>query len=745
MKDLFGWLYSSDRDHGSTEAATLVNALIAGLRNLDPEAMRLAREGLEALAIRRSAPWLGVFGRHWELQGRLNHLDEGASALPDAVTAFEISRRPENRDCPQSVCAVQDLCIAFLSTDGPSYASQVVQTCDEALGRVDPTWPCFDCIATELTKGLLVRGDAERALEVTVSTQATIRETGSRPSSFHFVAQLDALLGADFAQAAEVARAFEARRFDFRSSYGPTVVRMKVAETLVKTGFLDEGLEGLGEWPDPVEVPALAEGWLCLAECVIAAHPDYNTPGRRRTAVVLAQRHLAKGRFRHAFDTAITAGLWNASAGALSNGNRCLDVAREAILELVEPHGAHERIEELVAALNSELLATPEGDDARLEILEQRYRAKELEQSDVFELGSLRVAQGWAGDANELVVAFAEQDLTNQAGVLAASRQLLQTGDAGGAKRLAGLVEPVDPLIASWILAMTASSLGEWDDCCAQCAAVVAFDESVVNARRLWASAARNLGDFATASGLRGEVMDLCLENGLSESALVESDAWEAIVDGSAAKEWGLVRSAADLLNISLDGQEGPIVESWELITVESIDDIGRIRRSSARRTGPATARIEQVSPPWQQTQNFGDSLVFLPASASLNTDSKISTYQALVVTDPGGYHSIVVKGSTPAEEDASSLARGITDAGYFLSSYGYERTGDNPRSIVDLVIAVGQQIDEVELDEELTRLTTGWDGFIAWPTLLERLGRPTAEHDARVDAFYESFDDDEA
>ncbi len=105
------------------------------------------------------SPWLKIFFRHWYLQSVVDHRMEITRGLPEAVTAMEYSHRGDNIQCPQSVCSVQDVCIAYGHSEGPGYLEERISVCKEAFEQIDPTWNCFDCISREYADALI---DAER-------------------------------------------------------------------------------------------------------------------------------------------------------------------------------------------------------------------------------------------------------------------------------------------------------------------------------------------------------------------------------------------------------------------------------------------------------------------------------------------------------------------------------------------------------------------------------------------------------
>jgi hypothetical protein len=120
----------------------------------------------EALALARSLkkPWIEVFIRHWHLQSRVLHRYDVTDILPEAVSLLEFAHHEETRDCPQSICVVQDLTNCCGTADGPGYAEERLAVAKETLAKIDVTWPCFICISAEYASALVDGKRYEEAL-----------------------------------------------------------------------------------------------------------------------------------------------------------------------------------------------------------------------------------------------------------------------------------------------------------------------------------------------------------------------------------------------------------------------------------------------------------------------------------------------------------------------------------------------------------------------------------------------------
>ncbi|MEL6348473.1 MAG: hypothetical protein AAFV53_35530 [Myxococcota bacterium] len=127
-------------------------------------------------------PWLELFLRHWRLQSMILRRHQINEGMPLAIELIEMASRDEYRDCPQSICAAQDLCVAYGHLDGPGFAEERIQVSRETLSRINPSWPCWICIHGELAGAMLDLGRyaevLEQVREMHVATAPYDREKG---------------------------------------------------------------------------------------------------------------------------------------------------------------------------------------------------------------------------------------------------------------------------------------------------------------------------------------------------------------------------------------------------------------------------------------------------------------------------------------------------------------------------------------------------------------------------------------
>jgi hypothetical protein len=143
------------RDAGHHRLAEIIDDLPPAVcygRHEAAEAM--VPEGL-ALARGLDLPWVEVFLRHWLAQSRLAHRRDVSSGLAEVIDLLDFAHQESARECPQSICVTQDVCIAYGALDGPGYGEERLAAAVEAMARIDVSWPCFGCISSEQASALL--------------------------------------------------------------------------------------------------------------------------------------------------------------------------------------------------------------------------------------------------------------------------------------------------------------------------------------------------------------------------------------------------------------------------------------------------------------------------------------------------------------------------------------------------------------------------------------------------------------
>ena len=110
--DIWSWVHECEeslREQGEHRVADIIDELPSAVVNDDfVRADGLYREGLTH-ARRLKHRWLEVFFRHWNLQSKVLKQQDVKGMKKEAVSLLDFAHQEQTKDCPQSVCVVQDL------------------------------------------------------------------------------------------------------------------------------------------------------------------------------------------------------------------------------------------------------------------------------------------------------------------------------------------------------------------------------------------------------------------------------------------------------------------------------------------------------------------------------------------------------------------------------------------------------------------------------------------------------------
>ena len=671
-----------------------VNDEHAAVDALLPEALSRARS--------LNLPWIEVFLRHWGLQSRIFHRQD-ATALSEAASLVERSHREDAKDCPQSVCTVQDLAAAYGLVDGPAYAEERMAVARETLSRIDPRWPCFDCINGELASAL---DDADRPAEALAVVDAAVEairaaradrgETGMASTRIRALIRVGRL---EDAQAALERDAARGRRDAF------SVLRRRNQTALVacRLGRIEDALAAL---PTPEEIDDSPGNYREWAEAVTAlVEADALTfPGPIGRALHLHAERLADGgAHRNAFDTRLCHARLSLRADQLFVAERGVERLESLLGRLVKPLGA----DAALAALQADGRAARAAREARR--AENAVEPADTPEAALQALEALTTADEETLDRLEAAAARFPEDHR-----LAAWRARLWDAAGFGREALAMLQPRFEAAPPSFDLTITLGALlyGQKDDAglaalaehldAAARAALAEPDGAPLEPRiaslGLWFQAlrardARNptlayqLANGVHESGARGQrlmtmLAELALELGRPAEALRHADelealapgdrdaAWLVVMAGTWVADWARVRTAGAALGMRFETEEGPIDDVWNACLVRC-DVNGRQRDLYALRRGPAQAEILEILPHGARPQR-GDRVVIRPAPQNApppEDDAEAQArhlwvYPLLGTLHAADFWGFTVDGPKPADADWQLFRDAVRDRG---------------------------------------------------------------------------------
>lgn len=162
--DIWEWVHERSQtlyDEGQRDFAIMIEEISHYAVNDDLQ--RVDQIYNQALPICRSMgdKWLEIYFRHWRLQAHVLKNYDAKGLLPECISLLDFSHAPDTKGCPQRICAVQDLAACYGIKDGPGYAEERIQVCKETLAEIDGSWPCYQCVGSELLDAYMDAGRYE--------------------------------------------------------------------------------------------------------------------------------------------------------------------------------------------------------------------------------------------------------------------------------------------------------------------------------------------------------------------------------------------------------------------------------------------------------------------------------------------------------------------------------------------------------------------------------------------------------
>jgi tetratricopeptide (TPR) repeat protein len=667
--DIFEWVNETTeslRENGQARLADLIDELPTAC--CDAEHERVESMAPEALALARTLknPWLEVFIRHWLLQSRVLHRhDVSRDTLKQAVSLVEFASRPDTRECPQSICAVQDLCGAYGLVDGAGYAEQRLAVTAEALSRIEPSRACFDCVSAERASALL---DSERHQEaLDFCDKQLAQQPGSTSSVERCRVRSLLALGRnrDAAQAAQ--------RIDLETS-GTSGAQTKALYQCLceaRLGKLDEAQARL----PPAEglEPEHFVDWLRCVRALGTGEGRKNTWRiERAVATMHATFTIQESFFSLAKVHKIAAEL-ALQRGSRFSARRQIEWARQAAAQLVKPDRIIEKLDTLELELeNLPASATPAswaeltellGDDPERDLeLISNSASGALEPAEAVELERRRAAALAALRAEDEAQQVLEAAFLKWPGEVSLMFQLLDVLlDRGDHARLEELCaqatgDAVDG--AKWYLARSSLARGDSGAARAHCEALLVDHPEHHEARHLLAKVLRDTDELEAALQHFDTLVQAHDPGNLD---------WDRLLVATLLGRWDAVRDSAARLELPVEpGAEGPIDERWGACRIRFHLAEGHDRVYFAWRTGPVTARIDEVVAPGEE-QHHGDVVAFdaeplnhaeLAAHEAEDSQERrpLCEYGSFRVLDSGNYRAFDIDGFSPAPEQLSSL-----------------------------------------------------------------------------------------
>ncbi|EDN70408.1 conserved hypothetical protein [Beggiatoa sp. PS] len=721
----------------------------------------------EALALARAEkkPWLEVFIRHWNLQSRVAHRYQVSEMLPEAVSALEFANRDETRDCPQSICAVQDLTICYELADGPGYAEESLSVAKEALEKIDSDWACFTCISGEYAAALLNNQQHEEAIAFLEKQFQTLLAANRYDRRFSLRSTwVQALIEL---QRYEEAYTFNKEAVSLGGGKGFELEKsIDEARTLAYLGRYQEAQLALPDFEQIIKTLQHSFRWAETTRLLVNANQLPNDWQLNAKFQWMCEQLSQQGVIRKAF----TITLWQAELALKRDqpitANRCCERAEGLISRLHKPLDAPELLENMRSQITKAFATQSEGpftfetpelvleyveanseNDPELAIsLLEKARQRWPEQEEItFTMAGAYDAIGEHQYSMTLLSQYLESYPDSPQTVLAYGTFLLEEGGTDELQNFtAGLLkrelsEQVQ-LNCHWLLALEYTKQEEFESAKQQLSILLARNPNAANAKTLLARLERKMGNLTAALQHLDELVEQFDE--------ADQHDWERMIVATLLEDWDKVRHSAKRLGFENLPTEGPIEQEWGLCRIQFQDEKGEPVNYYAMRTGPVTATILEIAAP-AHPQHYNDKLVFAPipinnppppneeepkSEEEMKKRMKdIPIYVPIKVTKTGGYTSYLLGGIYPGKIAFQNLESALenlecrcqvqSDESYQLSK------GDNSESLMGLFayLAVPEQQSLQMIAELLATTTQTYEHPLIWPEIVEKLG-DTAE-----------------
>jgi len=747
--DIWRWVEATKRSlrkSGHTRLATLVEDLPNLVCNdqhgrveaVVPEAVALARAARE--------PWVEVFVRHWALQSRVLHRWEAQGHLPEAVALLEFANRDETRQCPQSVCVTQDLAACYACTDGPRYVAERLAVASETLARIDPSWPCFQCITDEYASALQDAERHEEALAFLKTQTDRAVEAGSDDVPRFVTSRVESLLA--LGRASEAWTLMEDHEAEAAGGSSREVdVELMRARVLAALGRFDDAAQVLPAFDVVVETPSHYEDYALAVMALVEAGKLPNDAAlgvRSRRMVARAElngaRWLAARLAVLGTRLAVARGAWVVAREGLADVDRLRgELGRperlpvEALHAAVEAGGAAEpELPDSVEQLQEQL---PDDAEAGLERLVLARKRWPDDEAIVVMHARALVACALEDRAEVVLREHVQRHPGTESAVSELARTLLGQGRHDALRELVESSMQGEELRTQglWYLAGSFMKRDELDGAATCLEQLIAIDPDAEVPRHRLAGIEQRRGRHAEA---------LAHLDRLVESVEPGEVDWDRMTAATIVGAWDALRSSARRLGLEFEGLEGegPIDSRMGLCRVRYVEEDGSRNDYFAERRGPVSARVMQMAGP-RRPEHFADLVAFdagpLNPRGQGESESEgegegeqwIPIFPVVHVVSAGGFRCWSLDGVHPGEKAWTTFVEALEAMGGVVDvrsdeHYEHEDPEDESKKLsgVYAFACMPKLIEPMFLHARLVELTREWAHPVVWPELAEAL-----------------------
>lgn len=646
----------------------------------------------EALALAREAgnTWVELYLRHWRLRSLVLHRLDVSSALGEAISLLEFAHRPENKDCPQSVCVTQNLTAAYGGIDGRGYAEERIAVAEEALAHISPSWSCFMCITSEKASALNDAGRHHEALEF-IDAQRRALELEPRAKDSAYWSELSGAHVEALVRLERFDEAFELCEESVKHITNASHMvsrRLDMCRILAMRGNTSEAVELLPDartvWNTPSHYEGASEAlfWLLRHGEIendwdigklfwqMASRLAAQGVNRGTISVALRGLELAVGRRSCELSRRLIA-LIEETAQKLRS-SRDLDakiatwrVRVDAMLAAID---IPEEVFESLDSVQEHLNVSPEQDLTLLLQASLKFPAAEPVHQAVVDLYQM------IGLDDEALEHIARASAANPEIDSLYNRLGLMFLDAGMSSRLDAHVDGVlgdastsapRRANAAWLRANQALREDRFEDAAGWLEQTLELDPDARNSRVMLATVYRELERFDDALRV--------LDEQITRFGDEVGDAchWERMISATLGKRWSALRTSSAALGWEFEGdQREPIDHPFARCMIIRGGDTGQPDAQLAIRISPVAARIVQLSPEGSE-QRRGQVVVFDPGPLNPRSpdhpedEPYIAQLRYIGEVEPATHHvTFGVDGVRPPEDQYESIFEALSKVG---------------------------------------------------------------------------------
>jgi tetratricopeptide (TPR) repeat protein len=763
--DVWAWVEELQQElanSGQIRVAQLIDRLPTAVSESDPIADAIAPE-LLAVARAMGNPWLEVYARHWHLQYLVGTMNQGTVALSYATESLERAHRPDTKDCPQSVCTTQDISMAYEAVDCFSFAKEREAVSRETLERVNPSWNCYDCIHRELIDALADQGRFEEARETLDRSRAELEAADNEPSPGYIVSSARLHIQEERPDLAVMECEAGEEGADDEPSTTQTSRRIVWTTANRMLENFEDAAERFPSFETILTERTLSSSWALEALALVEAGALENTAELGGALETLLQHSDRVGSLRTTLNVGYAHGCLAAARGVRWVSEEALGVMTRTFPQLKQDHGASQQITDLsrrIEAVADIALPVPASElgeylntsptEAEVDVALIR-QGMALAPDDADLPLYLGISYANARQFRLLLEHFKQLEETPVAtnpGYVALVRTLTESDlptnvvDAeikGVGGRLAADSDPKRQFVGHRMLADLHFQRDRYAECVAACERAIEIESDAPGTRRLLAMAATQDKQFEKA---RDQYQ--LLVHDVSEPSGLD---WDLLSVSTALDDWATVRTCAAKLGITVPGTEGPIYEDVAFCQVLLPGYSGGLAPWSAIRTGPATARVIEVSNPKADFQYFDARVVIDLAPVNESDKEEMGDdwepiFPVVFLKQLGTHKSWIVDGAQPEAEQWAHFRDTLREENWGVWSatwQGYTVNDPASNEQIDGIyafVASPPELTAKEVDVRLHAMTSEWKHPMAWPVLAEAAGANVAYHEDIVGRF---------